>query len=336
MAKVSKEEPLISVIIPVYKVEKYLDRCVDSVVNQTYSNLEIILVDDGSPDKCPQMCDEWAKKDKRIKVIHKENGGLSDARNVGFQKSNGKYIMFADSDDWIDCKIVNILYKELQKNDADFVSCKPAEVFGLDDKINFKKFTKNVECYNQRDYMKKFFRIDNNEVIHYAWGKLYKKEILDNNQFPIGLTSEDVVGTYKAILKSNVIVEIDYPYYFYFKNNDSITRTTFGKKDFDLFKIWDIVIELMPNDNPDYLSWATFNKNRVDYTLLMRMAKSLNYQNIKEKYSKEMNEMLKRLKINKKILLSSKISLLRKISIILICINYRCFVSLCSIIRKIS
>ena len=92
---------LISVIVPVYQVEEYLDRCVQSIVDQTYTNLEIILVDDGSPDRCPQMCDEWAKRDSRIRVIHKENGGLSDARNAGMQAASGTYIAFVDSDDWV-------------------------------------------------------------------------------------------------------------------------------------------------------------------------------------------------------------------------------------------
>ena len=92
---------LISVIIPIYNVEAYLDECIASVIAQTYSNLEIILVDDGSPDNCPQMCDEWAAKDSRIRVIHKENGGLSDARNAGIDIATGEYIAFVDSDDWI-------------------------------------------------------------------------------------------------------------------------------------------------------------------------------------------------------------------------------------------
>ena len=95
-------EPLVSVIVPVYKVEKYLDKCIESIVGQTYENLEIILVDDGSPDNCPTMCDEWAQKDSRIKVIHKENGGLSSARNAGLDACTGDYIGFVDSDDWIE------------------------------------------------------------------------------------------------------------------------------------------------------------------------------------------------------------------------------------------
>ena len=116
--------PLISIIVPIYKVEKFLTRGIESIVNQTYSNLEIILVDDGSPDWCPGMCDEWARKDSRIRVIHKQNGGLSDARNAGMKISNGEYISFVDSDDWIENKFIEKLYKGLVEFDCDFSGCK--------------------------------------------------------------------------------------------------------------------------------------------------------------------------------------------------------------------
>ena len=115
--------PLISVIVPVYKAEKYLDKCVQSIVNQTYKNLEIILVDDGSPDNCPEMCDEWAKKDSRIKVIHKENGGVSSARNAGLDNSFGDYIGFVDSDDFIENDFYECLYDNLVENGADISFC---------------------------------------------------------------------------------------------------------------------------------------------------------------------------------------------------------------------
>ena len=114
---------LISVIVPVYKVEAYLDRCVQSIVDQTYTNLEIILVDDGSPDRCPQMCDEWAKRDNRIRVIHKENGGLSDARNAGMQAASGTYIAFVDSDDWLELRCIEYLYQTAEKNACEIVGC---------------------------------------------------------------------------------------------------------------------------------------------------------------------------------------------------------------------
>ncbi len=112
-------KPLISIIIPVYNVEQYLHRCVDSVLNQTYKNLEIILVNDGSPDNCPFICDEYAKKDKRIIVVHKENGGLSSARNAGLEIVQGEYISFIDSDDWIHENYIEILYKNLHEKKAD-------------------------------------------------------------------------------------------------------------------------------------------------------------------------------------------------------------------------
>ena len=116
-------QPLISVIVPIYKVEEYLDRCVESLINQTYKNLEIILVDDGSPDNCPQMCEAWAQKDSRIKVVHKENGGLSDARNAGFEVATGDIISFIDSDDWIEPEMFETMLSQMEKDDSDIVSC---------------------------------------------------------------------------------------------------------------------------------------------------------------------------------------------------------------------
>ena len=114
--------PMISVIVPIYNVEKYLARCVDSIVNQTYKNLEIILVDDGSPDRCPQMCDDYAEKDSRIKVIHKKNGGLSDARNAGMAVATGEYISFIDSDDWIETSMFELLLNNIFQYDCE-ISC---------------------------------------------------------------------------------------------------------------------------------------------------------------------------------------------------------------------
>ena len=128
MTKVSKN-PLISIIVPVYNVEEYLDKCVESIVNQTYKNIEVILVDDGSPDNCPKMCDDWAKKDKRIKVIHKKNGGLSDARNKGIDESKGEYLSFVDSDDYITDNYVELLYNIISKEHADISMAKQYVVY---------------------------------------------------------------------------------------------------------------------------------------------------------------------------------------------------------------
>ena len=141
------EKDLISVIIPVYKVEKFLDRCIESVVNQTYKNLEIILVDDGSPDKCGEMCDEWAKKDDRIEVIHKPNGGLSDARNIGIDKCKGDFIMFVDSDDYLDLEICSKLHKILKEFNADFSMCNAKKFYENDNLIINENKVKDVKLF---------------------------------------------------------------------------------------------------------------------------------------------------------------------------------------------
>ena len=122
------EKDLISIIVPVYKVEPYLDRCIQSIVNQTYKNLEIILVDDGSPDNCPVMCDTWAQRDTRIKVIYKKNSGLADARNMGLEVAKGTYLTFVDSDDYVDERFVECLYAQIQESDAQ-ISCVDLQKF---------------------------------------------------------------------------------------------------------------------------------------------------------------------------------------------------------------
>ena len=333
MVKVSKKEPLISIVVPIYNVEQYLERCIISIVKQTYKNLEIILINDGSSDNSRKICDEYSKKDQRIKVIHKKNGGLSDARNVGISKSKGEYIMFVDSDDTICSNIVEVLYCELIKNNADISSSKLLEVSSEDKKNNYKKYSNSIKILNQKEYLKKFFKIESNETIHYACGKLFKREILTENQFPLNLTAEDVVGVYKAILRSKTIVEIDFPYYFYYNNPDSITRKKFSIKDFDLIEIWDLVIKLTPQKKSQYLNWAKFNRNRIDFTLLMRMAKNLKFSEILDKYGEEYKILLNNLKKNKRQLINSKIPFSRKIAILLICNNYKNFVNLCSLIN---
>ncbi len=318
---------LISIIVPVYKVEKYLNRCVDSIINQTYKNLEIILVDDGSPDNCPKICDEYAKKDDRIKVIHKENGGLSDARNAGIKIANGKYIGFVDSDDWISVDFYSELYKLLTKYDADIAIC---DFIRTDDNekiiINNKNKIENV--YTQEQYLERYFKVGYQTTEYYAWNKLYKKSLMSEEQYPKGLTSEDVLGTYKAILKSERIAKTNEKLYFYRYNNQSITGK-FTNKDFDLIQIWDKVIEYTNKFAPKYYKYAILNRKRINFTLLFRMAKHYSIEELKNQ--KITIKLLEELKKDKKILLKSDIALSRKIIIILFCQNYYFFAK---ILRK--
>ena len=169
------EKDLISVIVPVYKVEKYLEKCIESVLKQTYTNLQIILVDDGSPDNCGKICDEYAKKDSRIEVIHKINGGLSDARNVGINRANGRYIGFVDSDDYIKEDMYEKLINLIKEYDADISIC------NLYDVIDGKEYVRNkdngIHEYSRIDILKEIL-LDKN-IQSYAWNKLYKKELFD-------------------------------------------------------------------------------------------------------------------------------------------------------------
>ena len=182
-------EELISVIVPIYKVEKYLKRCIESIINQTYHNLEIILVDDGSPDKCGEMCEEYSKKDKRIKVIHKENGGLSDARNKGLEIATGKYIGFVDSDDFIDKDMYKVLYNNLKNNNADMSICSIYQFENEEEIVKGYNKNETVITYNKQEMFNNFYDDLLRNVV--AWNKLYKADIFKDIKYPKGKAVEE-------------------------------------------------------------------------------------------------------------------------------------------------
>ena len=216
---------LVSIIVPIYKVEPYLRRCLDSIVNQTYTNLEIILVDDGSPDGCPQICDEYAANDNRIIVIHKENGGLSDARNTGLDVCKGEYISFVDSDDWTTPTYIEHLLKAIKDNNAEIAVCNYTTT-----KQNCTINTLNTsipeyEILTPTLAVKKLWSKDYVTFVT-AWGKLYKKSLFTGIYFPKGKIHEDKYTTYKLLYQSNKTVFLKELHYFYFQRNDSITAKT--------------------------------------------------------------------------------------------------------------
>lgn len=211
------KNPLITIIVPVYKVEQYLDRCLDSLVNQTYNNLEIILVDDGSPDACSQMCDDWAKKDTRIKVIHKENGGLSDARNAGMKISTGEYIAFVDSDDWIDLKTYSLVMDKMLLVDAQIGAFNIINVDSSDLKPDFSA---EYQILNSEQAIEN--TIDDIGVKTVAWNKVYHRSILKNLSFPKGKLHEDEFFTFHALDRAEKIVYLHRQCYYYFQRPTSI------------------------------------------------------------------------------------------------------------------
>jgi len=209
----------ISVVVPIYKVEKYLDRCVESIVNQTYQNLEIILVDDGSPDNCPAICDDWVGRDSRIKVIHKENGGLSDARNAGMQIATGEYISFIDSDDYISLDFLETLYYVAYAQNADIVECSVANCYE-DNRVDEFKDDSEIVLFDTEDALSGL--IAENPFHQHVWNKLYRSSIVLSVPFAVGKLNEDEFWTYQIFGQAKHVAKINKTLYFYLQRSGSI------------------------------------------------------------------------------------------------------------------
>lgn len=217
---------LISVIVPVYKVEKYLDKCVSSIVNQTYRNLEIILVDDGSPDHCGAMCDVWAEKDRRIKVIHRENGGGAAARNVGLNNASGTLIAFVDSDDYLHPSMYQLLADTLNKTGADIAECNYLPV--KDDHAHAPEHGKAVAIFTTKEALyNNLYNISCKTVI---WNKLYRKKTVDTIRFTEGKTIDDEFFTYRVIGNASSVAVIDDCLYFYRQQEQSVMHQVYSTK----------------------------------------------------------------------------------------------------------
>ena len=214
----------ISIIIPIYNVEKYLKRCLDSVVNQTYKYIEIILVNDGSPDNCGKICDEYAKIDSRIKVIHKENGGLSSARNAALDIVSGEYIMFVDSDDWIFENSLEQL-NEYINMDYDIINFKFS--FVKEKTENIIEFNGRTENSYECDLLSYIDKLFSGELDFFIWNKLYKRDLFDGVRFPKGRNYEDLATIYKLYFKAKIIIVTDFAlYYYWLGNSNSITSNS--------------------------------------------------------------------------------------------------------------
>ena len=227
-----ENKDLISVIVPVYNVEKYIRRCLDSIVNQTYSNLEIILIDDGSKDASGKICDEYAKKDNRITVIHKKNGGLSDTRNVGINAAKGKYITFVDSDDIICCDYIEHLYYLLKKYNCK-MSISGLEIVPSKNKKNDKYIEEKIE---KTEALRRLL-VDDISVS--SCSKLYEISLFKDVHFPKGKLYEDNGTTYKLIEKCDSIGYSNKKIYKYYRNSNSITNKKFDNRKLDLIELTD-------------------------------------------------------------------------------------------------
>ena len=288
----------ISVIIPMYKVEEYLKKCIESILKQTYANLEIIFVDDGSPDKCGEICEEYKKKDSRIKVIHKENGGLSDARNKGIDVATGKYVTFIDSDDYIEENYIEFLYNLMKKYNADISIGSHKIIYNnrIIDKSTYKVFSENSE-----KVLEKILYDDGVDLS--AWGKLYKIELFNKIRFPKGRLYEDSATTYKLIDLANVIAVSSRPIYNYVMRNNSISQGDFNLKKMELITSTNEMTDFIKKEYPNLEKACNRRMMWAYLSTLSQLAKSKKRNKDVEKQllyyiNKNRNKVLKDKKIS--------------------------------------
>ena len=279
---------LITIVIPIYNVEKYLHDCLKSVINQTYNNLQIILVDDGSPDNCPKICDEYKNKDSRIEVIHKKNGGLSDARNAGLEKAKGRYICFIDSDDFINCKYIEKLYDLITKNNADMAVSNFKRVQDFKEEyLEKKEENATEEIYTGKQMIENIYSRKLYVQSTVAWNKMYKTELFKDIKFPYGKLHEDEFTTYKLYyICSKVVMTSEILYYYRYVPN-SIMNKKFNKKRLDGISALEERLTFFKDKKEEKL----YNLTLIRYLMVIM----IHYTNIK-KFLENSEEIQKNLK----------------------------------------
>ena len=310
--------PKISIIVPVYKVEKFLRKCIDSILCQTFTDFELIMVNDGSPDKCGVICDEYMGKDSRIKVIHKQNGGPSSARNLGINTARGEYIGFVDSDDFIHQKMYEVLYTQAQRHSSDLVIC---DVFKVD-KGDFSKFnsinisSKSIQNYNKIQALYQLY-LNSPGIFVYPVNKLYKRELFDEIRYEEGRIFEDEFIIHEIIYKCEKVTFIPCKLYVYVQRKNSIVNSKYTTKKFD--KVY------AHNDRVDFLKGVGENdlyhialKNYMDYFLWNYFVAQKNLMNVdhqlrtlKKTFNNKLFSLIKNPLISKK----------QKIMLVLFCLK---------------
>ena len=264
---------LVSVIVPIYNVEDDLKNCVDSIIHQTYRNLEIILVDDGSPDNCGSIADDYSRQDDRVRVIHKQNGGLSDARNAGLDVASGEYITFVDSDDFLSEGFVEELVSLTKKHDCDISICDHLR-YRKSNGIHFKHDSEIKEIeFSSKDAIKEMFYQKQFDVS--AWGKLYKKNTFEGLFFPMGYNFEDIPTIYKAFLKTDKIVYSSRKLYFYQVRDNSIENSEFNIKKMDCIKTAEMMFKDIQSNYPELIKAARSRYVAANIHILAQIKKPI-------------------------------------------------------------
>lgn len=264
--------PLVSVIIPVYNVEKYLNKCVDSVIGQTYRNLEILLVDDGSTDGSGAICDEYAARDERVRVIHKENGGLSSARNAALDVCKGEYVAFVDSDDFVSLYFIELYYRAIVQFDGDIAAVQN-EAFFLEGREDEAQLVSTAQA-------RSIEQIDPHEAIRLmlyqniptgAPWKFYKRSIFDDIRFPVGWLYEDAATIHRLFMKANKMVLLDADIYAYRHRPNSIVRMSFKPDKLIAAKIGQQIVEDVSAYDPGLRAAACCRALAMNYNVYLQV-----------------------------------------------------------------
>lgn len=282
----SNKSALVSVIVPVYGVEQYLNKCVDSIINQTYKNLEIILVNDGSLDNCGKICDEYAEKDNRVKVIHKKNGGQGSARNCALRVASGEYITFVDSDDWLALDIIESLYNAIIINEADlsvcgFSSIKANEVLGE------YWVCKKPESFDKIQALSVYY--EGKYIYPAPWGKLYKRQLWEGVYFPEDVYREDEYIFYKVLEGANKVIHIGVAKYYYNVREGSAEHCGFTSRNLISNVSIDIQYDYISQRYPELHEKVWDSRIQKRIIQLEDMMRAGRYN----KYKDEFKEMLK-------------------------------------------
>lgn len=314
----------LSAVVPVYNVSKYLDRCMSSILGQTCIPDEIILVDDGSTDDSGAICDSYSHRYSFVRVIHQENQGLSGARNTGIRAARSDYVTFIDSDDWLAPTFVEVLMGLVLTTDSDIAMCNHvrASSLGEFELARDNARSPKVAVRTAKEFMRVFLRIEGNRAVHYAWGKMYSKSVLENEHFPVGLLNEDVEGCFKAVLNSNKIVETSEVLYCYYVNEASITGKSFGENYLNLVDVWKRVLDIARQRAPELVSYVDYNVKRADFTILCDSIIHGSAQSDK-RYCRELSEMQNRLRRNLGTLMRGSMAFQRKVLAAMVAFAYR-------------
>ena len=310
----------ISVVVPVYNMEKFLERCIKSLINQSYKNIEIILVDDGSKDSSGMLCDKYALEDSRIVVIHKTNGGLSSARNAGIKKSTGEYITFIDSDDWIALDTYEYMMKIIKETKCDAIQCSFLQTLSVP---NPKPVVEKLKIFYDKDILQYYLLSTTRTGSYSVCRFLYKKELINNICFRENKINEDIDFNYKTLRNAKKLVVSNQIKYFYYQSGNSLSTGGLKKKDFDLYEAANELLKLTEYENyKDIKFLGEVKYARTAFSLLSKIAyygisdSDINKKDIVDVLTKEHRKKFL-------VLLKAPIGVQRKVLAVLFALNFK-------------